>query len=262
MRIKADDLHVSCQLTGPGDAPVVCLSHSLACSGLMWEPQMGVLNDRFRVLRYDIRGHGGTDAPPGPYSMDRLGDDAVAMLDVLGIKRVHWVGLSMGGMIAQNLALRYPDRLLSLALCDTLSAVPEDAQAVWQERIDTAEREGMGPLCEPTLGRWFTADFLKKNSPVVEAIRTQILQTPVTGYIGCCEAIRRIDYLDQLEGVRLPTAIIVGAEDPATPPSVSEAIHERIRGSTLTLIDGAAHLTNVEQPQAFSSALLKFLEAQ
>lgn len=163
MRIQANSHNVSCQLSGPPEAPVVCLSHSLACSSLMWEPQMPVLKERFRVLRYDTRGHGGSDAPPGPYTLDGLGDDAVAILDVLGINRVHWVGLSMGGMIGQNLALRHPERLLSLMLCDTMSVVSEEAKPGWEERIRTAEREGMTPICQPTLERWFTPAFIRKN---------------------------------------------------------------------------------------------------
>lgn len=262
MRIKANNHHLSCQLSGKDKAATVCLSHSLACSGIMWEPQMQVLNERFRVLRYDIRGHGGSEATPPPYSLDLLADDVVAMLDALEIEQVHWVGLSMGGMIGQNLALRHPRRLLSLVLCDTLSVVSDAAQPVWAERIETAKSEGMAPLCEPTLGRWFTAAFLERDPPALASIRAQILNTPVTGYVGCCEAIRRIDYISRLNGIQLPTRVIVGAEDPATPPADAQAIHQRIEGSSLRVIDDAAHLSNVEQPEAFNGALLEFLDSQ
>ncbi len=262
MRIEANNHHLSCQLSGKDEAATVCLSHSLACSGVMWEPQMQVLNDRFRVLRYDTRGHGGSEAPPPPYSLDQLADDVVAMMDALNIERVHWVGLSMGGMIGQNLALRHPQRLLSLVLCDTLSVISEAAQPVWAERIETAEGEGMAPLCEPTLGRWFTPAFLERDPPILASIRAQILHTPVTGYIGCCEAIRRINYIDRLDGIQLPTRVIVGADDPATTVSDAQAIHQRIKRSSLVIIDDAAHLSNVEQPDAFNSAVLEFLESQ
>lgn len=262
MRIKANGLNVSCQFAGPDSAPVVCLSHSLACSGMMWDPQMPLLSERFRVLRYDTRGHGDSDAPDGPYSLDQLADDAVAMLDVLDIGQVHWVGLSMGGMIGQNLGLRHPDRLASLTLCDTLAVVPDEAQGIWEDRIQTAQSRGMAPLCDATLARWFTPAYRQRRPPAFESIREQILATPVSGYVGCCQAIRRIDYLDRLDRIRLPTRLIVGADDPSTPPSASEAIHRRIRGSSLVVIDDAAHLSNVEQPEAFSDAVLGFLRSQ
>ena len=261
MKIEINGLNVSYALSGPESAPVVCLSHSLACSAIMWDPQLAALADGFRVLRYDTRGHGETDAPDGPYTLDQLADDAVALLDALEIDKVHWVGLSMGGMIGQSLGIRHPRRLLSLALCDTLSVVPEEAQSIWTERIETARTQGMSPLCEPTLARWFTPAYRERHPPALDSIRRQILATPVAGYIGCCEAIRRIDYLDRLGGIRLPTCVIVGADDPATPPPASEAIHQRIAGSSLTLIDDAAHLSNVEQPEAFNRALLGFLSS-
>lgn len=262
MRIKANGHHIHCQLCGPEEAATVCLSHSLACSSLMWEPQMPALSERFRVLRYDIRGHGGSEATPPPYTLDQLADDVVAMLDALSIEQVHWVGLSMGGMIGQSLALRHSRRLLSLVLCDTLSVVSNEAQRIWSERIETAEREGMAPLCEPTLVRWFTPAYLQMDPPLVESIRAQILNTPIMGYIGCCEAIRRINYIDRLDRIHLPTRVIVGAEDQATTPADAQIIHRRIEGSSLVVIDDAAHLSNVEQPEAFNNAMVGFLQSQ
>jgi len=262
MRIDLNGFKVSYQLSGPEGAPVVCLSHSLASSRVMWDPQTAALHQNFRLLRYDTRGHGGTDAPSGAYDLDQLGDDAVAMLDALGIDLVHWVGLSMGGMIGQNLALRYPERLASVMLCDTLGVVPEEAQPVWEERIQVAVRDGMAPLCESTLARWFTPAYLHLSPPAVETIRSQLMDTPVSGYVGCCEAIRRLDYLDRLHEISLPVCVVVGEEDPATPPSASEAIHQRIAGSSLVVIDNAAHLSNVEQPELFNAAMLGFLEAR
>ncbi len=262
MRIRANKHHVSYQLSGPEEVATVCLSHSLACSGVMWEPQIPALTERFRVLRYDTRGHGDSEATPPPYTLDGLADDVVAMLDVLGVERVHWVGLSMGGMIGQNLALRHPGRLLSLVLCDTLSVISDEAQPIWADRIETAGREGMPPLCEPTLARWFTPAYLETELPVLKSIRAQILNTPVAGYIGCCEAIRRIDYIDRLHRISLPTRVIVGADDPATPPAEAQVIQRRIEGSSLVVIDNAAHLCNLEQPDAFNKAVLEFLESQ
>ena len=260
VRIHANDLHVNCQLSGSDRAPVVVLSHALGSSGIMWEQQVPRLVESHRVLRYDTRGHGGSDAPAGPYHLDMLGDDAVALLDALDVEAVHWVGLSMGGMVGQNLALRHPTRLVSLVLCDTTSSIPEDARSMWVERIATAEKHGMEPLCESTMERWFTPDFLRSNPSEVRVIRDQFLQTPTSGYVGCCQAIRELDYTDRLGDISHPVQLIVGAEDPSTPPAESRVIQERIEGAALEVIEGAAHLSNVERPKAFNSTLLTFLE--
>jgi 3-oxoadipate enol-lactonase len=189
-----------------------------------------------------------------------LGDDAVGLLDKLGIGVVHWVGLSMGGMIGQRLALNYPERLLSLALCDTAAIMPKEAQPIWRERIDVARQKGMQALAQSTLERWFTPPYLGQNPPAVELIRKHFLTTPVTGYIGCSEAIRGLNDLERLSELTTPTLIIVGEEDPGTPVAASEAMHERIRDSRLVVLPSAAHLSNVEQPDAFNSALIEFLK--
>ena len=260
MRILANDLHVNCQLAGSEQAPLVMLSHSLASSGVMWGQQMPALIEDYRVLRYDTRGHGGSDTPPGPYSLDNLGDDAIAILDALEIDRVHWVGISMGGMIGQNLAIRYPQRLISLTLCDTTSEVPPQAKSVWDERISMAEKSGMQPLCDETMARWFTSAFLEADGPELQAISEQFLNTPASGFIGCCQAIRELNYTGQLSGIDLPTHLIVGSEDRSTPPEASRVIAREISGASLTLIDNGAHLCNVEQPSAFNRALVEFLD--
>lgn len=260
VRVLANDLHVNCQLSGAERAPLLVLSHSLASSGIMWEQQMPALVAGYRVLRYDTRGHGGSDAPAGPYTIDELGDDVVAMFDALDIERVHWVGLSMGGMIGQNLALRYPDRLLSLALCDTTSRIPEEARATWDDRIAVAEKSGMEPLCGETMERWFTPPFLEEDGAELKSIREQFLGTPTSGYVGCCQAIRELDYTEELAGIMLPVQLIVGADDPTTPPEASRTIQKMVSGASLTLIDNGSHLCNVEQPAAFNRALLGFLD--
>jgi 3-oxoadipate enol-lactonase len=259
MFIKANGIKINCELSGKEEAPVVALSHSLACSMRMWMPQLERLEATFRVLRYDTRGHGGSDAPPGPYTLTQLVDDAVGMLDGLAISSVHWVGVSMGGMIGQGMALRHPDRLESLVLADTAAVIPAEAQPIWQQRIDTVAREGMAAVAESTLARWFTPNYLTRKPTEVNEIRRQILQTPVAGYIGCSEAIRRLDYLDQLAAVKAPTLILVGEDDPGTPVAASEAMHARIAGSKLVVIPVAAHLANIEQAEDFNTHLLKFL---
>lgn len=259
MKINANGININYELSGKEGAPVVMLSHSLACSLVMWQPQMAVLESAFQVLRFDTRGHGESDAPEGAYSLDLLTADAVGLLDALNIKTVHFVGLSMGGMIGQCLALDYADRLKSLALCDTAASMPEETQPIWQQRIDAAGQTGMAGQVDGTLERWFRPEYLQLNPPEVEMIRRQILATPVAGYVGCCEAIRRLKYLDRLSEIKLSTLIMVGEEDPGTPVAASEAMHVRISGSELVVLPSARHLSNIEQAEAFNTALMAFL---
>ena len=260
MQIKANGIRVNYELSGKKGAPVVVLSHSLSSNLLMWNPQMDALNPYFHVLRYDTRGHGATDGPSGSYTLELLAEDVIGLLDALGMDRVHFVGLSMGGMIGQCLVLNHPHRLESLVLCDTASIVPAEAQPVWQERLDKVRKKGMEALSEETMERWFTPAFLKQNPPMVKLIQEQILATPVAGYMGCAEAIRRLNYLDRIAMIKISTLIMVGEDDPGTPVSASEAMHERITGSKLVVLPSARHLSNVEQPDAFNAALLKYLK--
>jgi 3-oxoadipate enol-lactonase len=262
MRIKANGIQMNYELSGKKGAPVVVLSHSLSSSLEMWNPQMEALNPHFQVLRYDIRGNGGSDAPSGAYTLELLGNDVIKLLDALNINKVHFVGLSIGGMIGQSLALNHAHRLRSLALCDTASIVPQEAQPIWQERINKVLSKGMEALLDETMERWFTPAFLRKGSLMVDIIRKQILDTPVKGYIGCAEAIRKLNYLDRLSEIKMPTLIMVGEDDPATPVSASVAMHERISNSKLVILPSARHLSNVEQTEAFNTALLTFLKNQ
>jgi len=262
MRIKANNIRINYELSGEKGAPVVGLSHSLSSSHHMWDPQMDALNPHFQVLRYDIRGHGGSDATPGSYTLELLAEDVIGLLDALDIDRMHFVGMSVGGMIGQSLALNHANRLKSLVLCDTAAVVPAEAQPLWEERFDKARKKGMEALVEETMERWFTPVFLKQNPPMVRLIRKQIIATPVVGYFGCGEAIRSLNYLDRLSEIKLPTLILVGEDDPGTPVSASQAIHERIAGSKLVILPSARHLSNVEQAEAFNMALLTFLKNQ
>ena len=165
----------------------------------------------------------------------------------------------MGGMIGQTLALAAPDLFLSLALCDTTSRIPAEANPLWQERIKTAETQGMEPLVEPTIGRWFTASFREQRKDVVDAVRNLIRRTNPRGYAGCCAAIAALDLTDRLSAIKLPTLIIVGEEDQGTPVAASQAIQARIAGAQLEIIKSAAHLSNLEQPEVFTNALTGFL---
>jgi 3-oxoadipate enol-lactonase len=259
MKLTANGIRINYQLDGPASGPVVTLSHSLATNLSMWDPQARALASRYRVLRYDTRGHGGTDAPAGPYGLEQLAEDARALLRALGIARTHFIGLSMGGFIGQLLALTHPEMLQSLVVCDTTSRVPPEARPMWDERIRVAQNQGIEPHVEPTIGRWFTAPFREQRVDVINPVRAMIRGTPPQGYIGCCHAIAALDLTDRLGGIRVPTLVIVGEDDPATPAAASRTIHERIKGSELVILKSASHLSNLEQAEAFNRAITTFL---
>jgi 3-oxoadipate enol-lactonase len=260
MKVTVNGISVNYTLEGPAQAPVVTMSHSLATDNSMWDPTVPALTGRFRVLRYETRGHGKTDAPKGAYTLDQLADDALGLLKALGIERTHWVGLSMGGMIGQTLALKAtPILFLSLALCDTSSRIPPDMKAAWDDRIRIAETQGMEPLVEPTLARWLTEPFRKSRKDVVDRVATMIRTTPPAGYAGCSHAIKALDLTDKISAIKIPTVVIVGEDDPGTPVAASKVMHERIAGSKLEILKSAAHLSNMEQPEAFNRALTSFL---
>ena len=262
MLINANGIQINYELSGKEDAPVVVLSHSLGCSMVMWNPQLEVLEPHFRVLRCDMRGHGDSEATEGNYTLDLLAADVIGLLDALSVNRVHFVGLSIGGMIGQCLAIHYPDRFKSLTLCDTSPVIPDEAKPLFQERMDLARKEGMQALVEGTLERWFTPPYRAQNPPAIDLIRNQFLATSVTGFNACSAAIMELNYLDRLAEIKLPTLIIVGEDDPGTPVEASETIHKLIQGSTLVVLPSAAHLSNIEQSGAFNSHLLSFLQAQ
>jgi 3-oxoadipate enol-lactonase len=259
MKITANGISMNYTLDGPASAPVATLSHSLATDLSMWDPQMKALTARYRVLRYDTRGHGGTEAPAAAYTLDQLADDARALLQALGIPKTHWIGLSMGGMIGQTLVLKSPELFLSLSLCDTSSRIPAEAKPLWQDRIKTAQTQGMEPLVEGTIARWFTAPFREQHKDVVDPVRAMIRRTPPQGYAGCCHAISALDLTDRLPAIKLPTLIVVGEEDQGTPVAASQAIQAKIAGSQLEILKSAAHLANMEQPEAFTNAVTSFL---
>ena len=259
MKITANGIGMNYTLDGPATAPVLTLSHSLAADLSMWDPQMPALTARYRVLRYDTRGHGGTDAPATAYSLGQLAEDARALLAALGITRTHWIGLSMGGMIGQTLALSTPGLFASLTLCDTSSRIPAEAKPLWAERIKTAETQGLESIVEPTIGRWFTAPFVIGRKDVVDRVRAMIRATKPAGYAGCCHAISALDLTDKIAAIKLPTLIVVGEEDQGTPVAASRVMNEKIARSELVILKSASHLSNMEQPEEFTRALTTFL---
>ena len=262
MKLKANGIEIHYVLDGPEDAPVVTFSHSLATSLALWDAQAALLRSRYRVLRYDTRGHGRTDAPLGPYTFGLLADDIYALLEALGIARTHFVGLSNGGMVGQSLALAHPEVLQSLVLCDTTSRPPSETIPVWQERARIVETQGMGPLVESTIERWFTAEFRARNEALVNRFRDSIRNTPVTGYAGCCRAIQVFDTSERLTEIDLPTRIMVGEEDVGTDVFEHEIIQAGIKDSDLIVFPETAHLSNLGAEMAFNAELLAFLDGQ
>ena len=258
MEIKVNGLKINYEIAGNG--PWVTLSHSLACDLHMWDEQMDALTKKYKVLRYDTRGHGKSEAPAGAYTLDQLADDAHGLFAALGIKETHWAGLSMGGMIGQTFALKYPGIFKSMVLADTTSRYPAEAAGAWADRIQTAQAKGMAGVVDGTLARWFTEPFRQSNPPGIARVRASILATPVPGFVGCCQAIPKINVTARLKEVKCPTLVIVGEQDPGTPVAMAREIHEALPGSELVIIPSAAHLSNIEQPQAFNAALLPFFE--
>jgi 3-oxoadipate enol-lactonase len=227
----------------------------------MWDPQIAALKGSTRILAYDTRGHGASEAPKGAYTLEMLADDLKALLEALDVKSPHYCGLSMGGMIGQTFALKYPGVFRTLMLADTTSRYPAEAWPLWQERIKLAEEKGMAPLVQPTLERWFTEPFRTSNPDAVAAIAQLIAATPVAGYAGCCHAIPKINLTARLKEIKAPMLVICGDQDPGTPPAMSREIHDNAPGSKLAMIAQAAHLSNLENPAAFTQAMRDFLAA-
>jgi len=258
VKVKVNGIELNCTVRGSG--PWVVLSHSLACDLHMWDPQVELLAEDYTVLRFDTRGHGLSDAPGGEYTLEMLAADAHALLDSMGIESCHWIGLSMGGMIGQVFALRYPGLLKSIVLADTTSRYPAEAKSLWDGRIATANEKGMEPLVEGTLSRWFTDGFRATRRDVCDPVAAMIRATPVPGYVGCCYAIPKINVTQRLKEISCPAMIIVGEQDAGTPVAMAREIHTAMPGSELVIIPSAAHLSNLEQPEAFNKAISGFLE--
>jgi 3-oxoadipate enol-lactonase len=246
------------RLDGPEDGPVVMLSNSLASNLAMWDTQISSFSDKYRVLRYDQRGHGGTQATPPPYTFDLLLEDAVALIRALDIEKVHFCGLSMGGMTGQLFGAKHPELLSSLILCDTTSQMPDPS--VWDDRIDAARTKGMKALAPSTLERWFTEPFREMAPSVIARIGEMIETTPVDGFVGCCNAIAAMDHTPLLKQIKTPTLIVVGEDDPSTTVEHAEIIHKEIEGSELEVIKFAAHLSNIEQAIDFNVTVRDFLD--
>ena len=260
MQIQANHISFNCQIDGREGAPWLVFSNSLATNLSMWDDQVKALHDRFRVLRYDQRGHGETDAPAGRYDFNLLVSDVVALFDALEIKRAHFVGLSMGGMAAIALAENHPERLDRIVACDCGPAsTPQSAQQ-WEERIALARDKGMEALVEPTIGRWFPAEFIAANASIVDKVRRMIRTTPMSGFIGCAYALSNFDLRPGLGAIRNPVQLLCGSKDASL--AGTKALQTAIPGSKLIEIPGAGHISNVENPSFFTHTLVEFLTAE
>jgi 3-oxoadipate enol-lactonase len=246
------------ELAGPPGAPVLLFSNSLGTDLSMWEPQSRTLSKGFRVLRYDGRGQGQSVVTPGPYTIEQLADDVLALLNELNIAKVHFCGLSMGGMVGMSLAVRAPERLGKLILCNTSPKIgtPE----IWDARMTAVRAGGMAAVVEGVLERWFTPDFRKSSPASIQKTREMLLHSHVEGYVACCSAVRDMDTRDDIAAIRVPTLIISGAHDPVTPPHDGRFMAEKIAGSIYKELP-AAHLSNIEAADAFTMEVLRFLKA-
>jgi len=241
---------------GPAGGPALLLSNSLGTSFDMWGHQLGALISRFRVVLYDIRGHFGAEPPAGPYSLDTLGGDVIAVLNHAGIERAHVVGLSLGGLTAQWLGIHAPERVGRLVLANTGAQL--GTAELWNERIETVESSGLAAISAQILARWFSPSFREREPQTVVMFRAMLEGCHPRGYAGCCAAIRDADLRDRITAIAAPTLVIVGAADVATRPALGELLRDRIPGARLVGLD-AAHLSNVEQAEAFTDAVISFL---
>ncbi len=258
MIIADDGCPIHVQIEGRDGAPVLMLSNSLGTNLHMWDDQTPEFTRHFRTVRYDRRGHGKSGVPNGPYSMERFGRDVLSVLDALKIKKTNWCGLSMGGMVGQWLGANAPDRVEKLILSNTNFNYAD--KTPWADRIKFVQEKGLGELVDPNMERWFTKGFRDRSPQVIARMKEIFLATNPVGYIASCEAIRDMDFSASNPRISAPTLVIVGNQDPATPPAAGEAIAKQIKGAKIVALD-AAHIANMEQPKLYTETVLNFLRA-
>ena len=247
--------------TEAGRGEPVVLAHAIGMDHRMWDDLAGRLSGTHRVIRFDARGHGRSPVPNRPYTLEEMADDAIALLDRLGIERAHWIGLSMGAMIGMAFALEHPRRLGRLALANTTSSYGPEGRAMWHARAKAVSEGGLAAINDMVMSRYFSEDFRAAHGDVVGETSRRFLATPVEGYLGCCDAIAELDYTADLPRIHARTVVIAGAADVGTPPAMSQVIADRIPGSQLAVIPGAAHLSAVERPEEFAALAKGFLAA-
>jgi 3-oxoadipate enol-lactonase len=258
MQTKANGINFNYVVDGPEGAPWIVFSNSLATTVAMWDDQAAALKGRYRVLRYDQRGHGATDAPAGRYAFDTLVADAVGLMDAVGIRQAFFAGLSMGGATALGLAQQHPDRVDGIIICDSgCMSTPASSQQ-WEERIVVAQSKGMDALVEPTIARWFPPETVAKNPPHLDKVRGMIRGTPANGFIGCAAALADHNYNAKVATVTCPVLFICGEKDGTTPAAMQD-MQKRLPGSRYVEMAGAGHISNMDRPAEFNKAVTEFL---
>lgn len=255
--IVANGHRLACFRQGSG--PAIVFAHALGASSAIWRPQLDALAADFDCVLYDVRGHGASAVPAGPWRMEDLAADALALLDGLGIERCVFAGVSMGGMIGMHLALLAPQRLRGLVVADSAAGFAADGRAAWSERMALVAAQGVAPLVGTMMDRWFTADFRHRHPDRVEPVAAALAATPVAGYLACCAAIRDLDVLARLPEIACPTLVVCGEADPSTPLPLSQAIAAAIPGARLEVLPGLNHLAHFERPDLFNPLLRDFL---
>ena len=255
---RLDDIVVHHELAGGAGEPTIVLANSLGTDLRVWDALLPRLEDRFRLIRYDKRGHGLSDLTPGPYTIEQLADDLARLLDRLEVRSAILCGLSVGGMIAQRLARARPDLVRALVLMDTAHKI--GTALTWQQRIDAVQGQGLGSIADAVLERWFTPEFRTGRADELAGWRNMLTRTPAQGYVACCAAIRDADLTDAARHIAQPTLCLVGDADGATPPELVRELAGLIPGARFEIVAQAGHLPGVEQPDAVASAMLTFLE--
>jgi 3-oxoadipate enol-lactonase len=261
MRVRANGIAFNCEIGGRGGAPWLIFSNSLATNLHMWDRQAADLNNSFRILRYDQRGHGQTDAPPGRYTFDTLIADVIGLMDAIGIERAHWCGVSMGCATGMGLVQKHPERFDRMVLCDNPGRSSPETHKQWEERIAIAQSGGMPALLDSTMQRWFPPETLQANPPHMDIIRNMILTTPVNGFIGCSAALGDHDFRPLMPQVKNPVLWMCGEKDGHNAAAMA-VMQKELPGSQYIVLPGAGHISNMDQPEIFTKALRDFLGAK
>lgn len=258
MKVKANGISINYEAEGPEGAPVLLFSHGIATANAIWAEVSALLRGKYRVIRYDSRGHGGTDAPAGDYTLEMLVADAAGLIDALGLRKVHYGGLSLGGMTAIGMALSHADRLHSAICCNARASAGADFIEGWKQRIATVRQHGMEALVEPTVARWLHKDVLADKART-EPLRQLIRNTPAAGFCGSAAALQGLDYGGRLAGIRVPMLYLAGAQDGGAPPDAMREMAQATPGAQYVEIAESGHISTVEQPKAVAEAIDRFV---
>ena len=255
----ADGVSLNTKIDGAEGRPWIVLSNSLGSNLSMWDGQIEILTRKYRVLRYDHRGHGASDVPEGPYSFDLLVSDVIGLMDHFGIRKADWMGLSMGAMTGMGLAIHHPDRFGRMVLADARADAPDMFKAMWDQRISIVGEGGTEAIADGTLGMWLTEDWRAANPEATAKVRAMITATDPKGYVACCRGLKDLDYLRHLGQVSLPILYLGGSEDKGAAPDVMREMARATPGAAFVEIPNAGHVANINRPEAFNAAVAAFL---